>query len=195
MSELRRILLVRHAPVAGPSGVIHGPEAPADTGNHALFQATRAALLQSSAGATAWCSPATRTRQTAAALGLAPIVDARLSEQNFGDWTGRRHAELACEPGDAYARFWRDPAANAPPGGESFVQQVERMRSFMTAAALGDHIAVTHSGAIRAALAVALDMTPAAALSLVVEPLSITLLENTPGGWRIAWVNRLAGWP
>lgn len=195
MNGLRRIFLVRHAPVAGPAGVIHGPDAPADTADDALVAATRVALRQSAAAATSWSSPALRTRQTAAALELAPTLDRRLSEQNFGDWTGRRHADLAAEPGDAYALFWRDPASNTPPGGESFSQQIARIGDFLGSLKDGDHVVVTHSGAIRAAVAVALDMRPATALSLVIEPLSVTLLEHMSGGWRVAWINRLATWP
>ncbi|MFC3639310.1 histidine phosphatase family protein [Camelimonas fluminis] len=195
MNGMRRIFLVRHAPVAGPAGVIHGPEAPADVGDGALVAATRSALRQSAAAATSWCSPALRTRQTATALELAPAIDRRLSEQNFGDWTGRRHADLAAELGDAYVLFWRDAASNAPPGGESFSQQIARVGDFLASLADGDHIVVTHSGSIRAAVAVALDMRPATALSLVIEPLSVTLLEQMSGGWRVAWINRLAGWP
>ena len=194
MTGARRIFLVRHAPVAGPAGLIHGPQAPADVSDSPLVAATRTALGVA-AHAASWCSPALRTRQTAAALGLEPTIDRRIAEQDFGAWTGRRHADLAAEPGDAYALFWRDAAGNAPPGGESFRQQITRVADFLASLAAGDHIVVTHSGAIRAAVAVALEMQPEKALSLVIEPLSITLLEHIPGGWRVAWVNRLAGWP
>ena len=31
MNEDTRLWLIRHAPVAGPAGVIHGDDAPADT--------------------------------------------------------------------------------------------------------------------------------------------------------------------
>lgn len=195
MTEPGRIFLVRHAPVAGPRGVIHGPEAPADVSDQALVAATRTVLEAHAANARAWCSPAARTRQTAAALGFDPGIDPRIAEQDFGAWTGRRHADIALEAGDAYARFWQDAAGNAPPDGESFVTQITRVRDFLMSLPTGDHVVITHSGAIRAAVAVALDMAPASALSLVIEPLSITLLEHTQGGWRVAWINRLAGWP
>lgn len=222
MSGVRRIHLVRHAPVDGPAGVIHGPQAPADTSNQALVAATRQALLRSAPDGRIWCSPATRTRQTAAALALTPGIDARLAEQNFGDWTGRRHADLAVEYGAEYVDFWGNAAFNAPPAGESFAQQVARIDAFLSSLPPGDHIAVTHSGAIRAAAAIALRMDLTAALSLVIDPLSITLLERFPDltpakaipnepdagsqaentsiqtkilpAWRVAYVNRLALW-
>ncbi|MFC0282531.1 histidine phosphatase family protein [Camelimonas abortus] len=190
----RRIFLVRHAPVMGPAGVIHGSGAPADVSDAALAAATRAALLRAAPAATAWCSPALRTRQTAAALGLAATPDPRISEQDFGAWTGRRHADLAVELGEAYAAFWRDAAHNAPPGGESFASQQKRVAAFLAGLPPGDHVAVTHSGAIRAAVATAFGLDLNAALSLVIDPLSVTLLELLPGGWRVGYVNRLALW-
>jgi alpha-ribazole phosphatase len=36
--------LVRHAPVDGPRGVIHGPDAPADTSDAAAFAVLKAKL-------------------------------------------------------------------------------------------------------------------------------------------------------
>ena len=36
--------LIRHAPVDGPRGVIHAPDAPADLGDNAAFAALKAKL-------------------------------------------------------------------------------------------------------------------------------------------------------
>ena len=44
MSEDVRLWLIRHAPVVGPMGVIHGVEAPADTGDETALAALRAKL-------------------------------------------------------------------------------------------------------------------------------------------------------
>jgi alpha-ribazole phosphatase len=49
---------------------------------------------------------------------------------------------------------------------------------------------VVHSGTIRAALCIALDIAPAAALRFVIEPLSITRIERLRNGWRVASVNQ-----
>src|SRR5512141_1137064 len=59
--------LIRHAPVDGPRGVIHGPDAPADLGDAAGFAGLKARLP---VNALAVCSPARRTRETAEKLGL-----------------------------------------------------------------------------------------------------------------------------
>jgi alpha-ribazole phosphatase len=186
MSEAR-LWLIRHAPVAGPRGVIHGADAPADLTDTARIAALRASLPGASA---AYCSPARRTIETALALGLDPIHAAAFREQDFGAWTGRRHSDIARELGDAYAIFWRDAATNRPPGGESFADQIARVAAGLAALPAGDVILVAHSGTIRAALAIALDTAPDSALRFVVEPLSLTRIDRLNRSWRIGAVNR-----
>jgi hypothetical protein len=115
--------LIRHAPVDGPRGIIHGPDAPADTSDAAAFAALKAKLPPN---AFAVCSPARRTWETAIALGLDPVKEPAFREQDFGAWTGRRHNDLVAVLGDAYRDFWQSPASNHPPGGESFVDQILR---------------------------------------------------------------------
>src|SRR5262249_42530994 len=118
LSTETNLWLIRHAPVDGPRGVIHGPDAPADLGDAAAFAALKARLP---VNAFAVCSPARRTRETAQALGLDPVEQPDFREQDFGAWTGRRHDHLAVELGAAYREFWKFPGRNRPPGGESFV--------------------------------------------------------------------------
>ncbi|WP_146617969.1 histidine phosphatase family protein, partial [Rhodoplanes serenus] len=86
---------------------------------------------------------------------------------------GRRHAELEVELGLAYTTFWRSPARRRPPGGESFVDQIERVRRGLATLPPGDTVLVVHSGTIRAVLAIALDLAPEGALRFVIAPLSL----------------------
>ncbi|HEY0178408.1 MAG TPA: histidine phosphatase family protein [Dokdonella sp.] len=178
--------LIRHAPVAGAKGIIHGPDAPADLRDVAAFAALKARLP---AVSHAVCSPARRTVETARALGLNAAELAAFREQDFGAWTGRRHDELAAEQGEAYREFWRAPAENAVFGGESFVGQIARARAGIEALPSGHSILVVHSGTIRAILSIALDLAPEAALRFVVDPLSLTRIDRLAGGWRIVEVN------
>ena len=182
-----RLWLIRHAPVAGPAGVIHDLDAPADTSDEAAFAALRARLPDH---ATAYASPSVRTLATAAALGLKPSAEPNFREQDFGRWTGRRHDDLARELGDAYREFWQTPASSRPPDGESFAGQVFRVRAGLATLPPGDVVLVVHSGTIRAALAVALDIDPASALRFTVEPLSLTRIDRLGKGWRVVGVNR-----
>ncbi len=179
--------LVRHAPVDGPRGVIHGPEAPADISDAAAFAALKAGLP---ASAHVVCSPARRTRETAVGLGLEAVEQNAFREQDFGAWTGRRHNDLVAELGDVYRDFWKSPAGNRPPGGESFVDQIGRTVDGLATLPAGDVVLVVHSGMIRAVLAIALDLSPAAALRFVIDPLSLTQIDRLDNGWRVVAVNR-----
>jgi alpha-ribazole phosphatase len=187
MSRDFRLWLIRHAPVAGSAGVIHGNDAPADTRDTAAFAALRARLPD---GAASFASPAIRTLATAAALGLRPTAEPKFSEQDFGDWTGRRHDDLAAEPSATYRGFWDAPASSRPPGGESFAEQIVRVREGLAKLPAGDVILVVHSGTVRAALATALDLPPEAALRFAIDPLSLTRIDRVASGWRVVGVNR-----
>ena len=186
MSTQTNLWLIRHAPVDGPRGVIHGPDAPADLGDAASFAALKARLP---ANAFAVCSPARRTRDTAVALGLDPVEQPAFREQDFGAWTGRRHNDLTAELGIAYHEFWKSPAGNRPPGGESFVDQIERASAGLALLPAGDAVLVVHSGTIRAVLAIALDLKPDSALRFVIDSLSLTRIDRLADGWRVVAVN------
>ena len=70
MGAETHLWLIRHAPVDGPRGVIHGPDAPADVSDAGAFAALEARLP---ANAFVLCSPARRTFETALTLGLDPV--------------------------------------------------------------------------------------------------------------------------
>jgi len=186
MSIEAHLWLIRHAPVDGPRGVIHGPDAPADLSDVGAFAALKARLP---AQARAFCSPARRTRETALSLGLDPIDEPAFREQDFGAWTGRRHNDLTVELGAAYQAFWKSPAGNRPPGGESFVDQIDRAKAGLARLPAGDAVLVVHSGTIRAVLAIALELAPDSALRFVIDPLSLTRIDRLDGGWRVVAVN------
>jgi alpha-ribazole phosphatase len=179
--------LIRHAPVDGIAGTIHATDAPADLGDRAQLQALRAQLPRDAAS---YASPARRTVETARALGLEPEQLREFSEQDFGDWTGRRHDELSATGGEEYAQFWGDPARGRPPRGESFEEQVARVRLGLARIGAGPATLVVHSGTIRAALCIALDLKPEAALRFVIDPLSLTRIDRLATDWRVVSVNQ-----
>ena len=195
---------LRHAPVINHGNVIYGnSEVDCDVSDTPAFRALAERLP---AGAVWVTSHLGRTRKTAAAIAAAGdgsvperLVEPHLAEQNFGAWQGRTLAEIE-SAGDAVRhRFWLTPAAHAPPGGESFAAVVERVSGVverLTRVHAGrDIIAVVHGGSIRAALAIALGLDPAAVLAFQIETLSLTRIDyiaddNSHGGdWRIVAVN------
>jgi alpha-ribazole phosphatase len=179
--------LVRHAVVDGIAGTIYASEAPADLSDRTQLDALRKHLPQN---AVSYASPSHRTADTACALGLDPILVPEFREQDFGDWTGQRHDDLAAVGGEDYARFWNDPARSRPPRGESFEDQIARVRRGLGQIETGPATLVVHSGTIRAVLCIALDLTPQAALRFVINPLSLTRIDRLSDGWRVMSVNQ-----
>jgi broad specificity phosphatase PhoE len=201
---------IRHAPVTVNADRIYGNrDVPCDTSDRETFQRLAARLPRDAVWVT---SHLQRTHQTAAAIVQHmspgsysdPLVEEDLAEQSFGDWQGRRRAELDQLRDDAWHRFWLMPAHAAPPGGESFEDLMTRVAAVVTRLSR-DHagrniIAVTHGGTIRAAVGHALDLSPDRALGVAVENCSLTRLDHfpgshgshapdSPGTWRISQVN------
>jgi probable phosphoglycerate mutase len=110
------------------------------------------------AQARAFASPLLRARQTAEALGLVdPILDARLMEQNWGNWEGLSRAEILARDGeDAFMRTGLKLRFR-PPGGESTEELHDRVAAFFKDVARENNhaIVVTHMGVLRAAYTLA----------------------------------------
>ncbi|CUW37205.1 putative phosphoglycerate mutase family protein [Magnetospirillum sp. XM-1] len=189
--------LLRHAPVPCPHGRITGRlDVACDTSEDEVFRSLARTLPVNPVLVE---SGLIRCRQTAGALEAAglllppPMVEPDLAEQDFGRWQGRSWMELEAAKDPDLAGFWANPAATAPPGGESFAAMIGRVQGALeqiTAAQAGrDILAVVHAGTVRAALAVALDLKPEQALRFAVKPLSLTRLDSTAAGWRVETVN------
>ncbi len=187
MGDSTSLWLIRHAAVDGPAGTIWPTDAPADLADRASFDRLRAHLPRN---AKAYASPARRTIETAKVLMLDPMPMAEFAEQDFGRWIGHRHSDLAIAGGEVYAQFWNDPARSIPPGGESFADQIVRVRRGLDQIDAGSAILVVHSGTVRAALGIALGIEPDAALRFVVDPLSLTRIDRLDGAWRVKSVNQ-----
>jgi probable phosphomutase (TIGR03848 family) len=137
------------------------------------------------------CSPLLRCRRTveplAAALDLSPIVDERLTEVDYGAWTGRKIAELTDEP------LWKvvqaHPSAAMFPDGEGLAHVQAR-----AVAAVRDHdrrladeqgadvlwLACTHGDVIKAVVADALGTHLDNFQRVTADPASMRLIRYTP---------------
>lgn len=127
-------------------------------------------------------SPLARTRQTAAAFGLAVTVDERWIELDYGEWDGLPTGEVVAEQ---WAR-WRADVDFRPPGGESLSELGLRVRAacadLLEVAADEDVVVVTHVSPIKAALAWALGVGDEIAWRAFVAPASVTTVACTPSG-------------
>jgi broad specificity phosphatase PhoE len=154
------LALIRHAPTAwnAEGRVLGQADPPLSTEGMARLAAWRLpADLRALAadGQLGWAtSPLRRALETARALGgIDPVVEPRLAEQDWGEWTGRGRAAIG-DP--ATGRRWDI----APPAGESPAHVLARVRAWLDELVPGPGPAtwavVTHMGVIRAVVAAAL---------------------------------------
>lgn len=192
--NVERLLLVRHAtssetrrgafPMA--SGARPGVEGdPLDDAGRAAASDLEAHLPPADRCLSSW---AARSRQTAAAAGLDPELDADLAECDFGRWAGRTPADVGDEAG--VAAWYADPEA-APHGGERLSDVRRRASAVLARAgeAGGTTVAFTHGGFIKAAVLEVLSLPAAAVWQIDVAPASLTELHRTFGRWRLVRLN------
>lgn len=139
----------------------------------ALTAAGWAQLRAAVVGAGPWdrlvSSPLQRCARFAAELaeqrGLPLSLEADLQELHFGAWEGRSAAELMQTDADALGRFWTDPYAFTPPGGEpllAFEARVLGALQRLQARHAGERLLlITHGGVMRLLLAGARGLPPA----------------------------------
>ncbi|AXE95542.1 UNVERIFIED_ORG: broad specificity phosphatase PhoE [Burkholderia sp. 1263] len=193
-----RLLLVSHASTPAMRAGRFPADDPLDARGLAEAQAARQRLAIADAAAV-FVSPAVCARDTALALGLAATVHTALAEIDYGDWQGRRLADLANEAPQHLAAWLRDPDFAAH-GGESFSQLVKRLGEWLDAldGAISEGttgttsaprqnprnvVAITHAPVIRAALVHALGASPAVFPRIEIAPLSAVELRRSSRGW------------
>ena len=188
-----RLLLISHAPTAAmPAGRFPADD-PLDARGLAEAQAAQARLshlshLTALNEAPAFVSPAACARDTASALGLNAKVDAALADIDYGNWKGRRLADLAAQTPIDLTAWMHDPDA-APHGGESFGQAVKRIGEWLDTLDVAqsnarDVIAVTHAAIIRAAVIHALAASSAIFPRIEIAPLTVVELHRSEQrGW------------
>jgi len=149
------LAMLRHGDTAwSAEGRIQGRSDAALT-DEARARLRRFRLPPRCAGMRVVTSPLGRCVETAALLG-APQAEreARIAEMSWGDWEGRRLAELRAELGaemsENEARGWDF----RPSGGETPREVLARVRSWLAELAQPT-LAVTHRGVIRAVYAAA----------------------------------------
>ncbi|MCX5045863.1 MSMEG_4193 family putative phosphomutase [Aldersonia sp. NBC_00410] len=144
-------------------------------------------------------SPLLRCEQTVAPLaeklGLTPIVEDRLAEVDYGDWTGRELKELLKEP--LWKVVQRHASGAVFPGGEGLaevqIRAVAAIREYeRRLAAEYDRdvlwVACTHGDVIKSVLADALGIHLDGFQRIVAEPASISVVRYTPTApfvWRL----------
>ncbi|WP_280235912.1 histidine phosphatase family protein [Nocardia cyriacigeorgica] len=145
-------------------------------------------------------SPMLRCQRTVAPLadktGLEPVVEQRLAEVDYGEWTARPIAELLKEP--LWKVVQRHASAAVFPGGEGLADVQTR-----AVAAIREHdralaeqhggevlwVACTHGDVIKSVLADALGLHLDGFQRIVVEPASISVVRYTPTAPYVLRIN------
>lgn len=182
-----RLALLRHGPTAwNAEGRVQGTrDIPLSEEGKAKIRALRPPREFESVRA--YSSPKLRARQTAACLGLKSVkLDARLAEQDWGDWEGLTRAEMLARDGeDAFVRAGSlRGLAFRPPGGESTGELHARLQSFFVEVAQspGDAIAVSHMGILRAAYVLATGWDMSAPMPPELDLKAALILSLAPDG-------------
>ena len=104
-----------------------------------------------------YVSPLSRARETAALLGLDPVVERALIEMDWGDWDGARGDELRARYGDEFDRRISRGLDMQPHGGETPRELRARVAGWLETIRLAGRPAgaVCHQGVIRALLSLA----------------------------------------
>lgn len=125
------VILVRHTSVDVPPGTCYGQT---DVPLRSTFEEESiviASALQSDAPFDqVYTSPLSRCTKLATFCGYADAQqDERLMEMNFGEWEMKRYDEIKDPQLQAWYADWQQVSAT---GGESFVQQYERVAQFLS---------------------------------------------------------------
>ena len=135
-------------------------------------------------------SPLLRCERTvaplSAALGLDPVVDERISEVDYGSWTGRKIGELVKEP--LWAVVQQQPSAAVFPDGEGLaavqaraVSAVREHDRRLAEEHQGDvlWVACTHGDVIKAIVADALGTHLDSFQRITADPASMSVIRYT----------------
>jgi broad specificity phosphatase PhoE len=183
-----RFLFVRHATCARTDDVLFGRavDAPLDVRGRRQARLL-AARLRDERPLRLLTSPRLRARQTAQAIatavGVAPRISAALDEIDYGDWSGRRFADLAADP--RWRRWNAERERACTPAGATIAGTQARVLGLLGALSRrfrgATLVLVTHAEIVRSALLHTLD-APAGDYRLIdVAPASLTVLHGHEG--------------
>ncbi|MGW1376510.1 histidine phosphatase family protein [Streptomyces sp. NPDC002446] len=154
-------ILVRHGETVWHAENRYAGRTDVPLTDHGRAQAAALATWAATAGLTAvWSSPLSRARLTAApaagACGLAPRIDERLYEVDFGQGEGLTRDEMQRRFPERLAAFLADPVDNHLPGGEHPRHAAERAADCLADIAReqphGRVLVVAHSTLVRVLL-------------------------------------------
>jgi len=190
------LYLVRHATHGRAADVLCGRMPGVRLSEAGVAEARRLGARFARAGLSAvYSSPRERAVETAEmiakAAGVPLHIEDGLDEIAYGDWTGRRFAELGEDP---HWRRWNEARSQTrPPGGESFAEAQARALAVVhrvgEAHRGGSAALVSHLDVIRALLLSVLGLPLDAWDRLDVAPAGVSSVHLWPGGCKLSSLN------
>lgn len=183
-----RVLFICHAATADTRRAVFGGDGPLLDGASRRVADLAAHLPQARS---VLRSAARCCAETTDALGLAEVavVSDAVGDWDFGTWRGRPLAEVESRDPAAVVA-WRAEPARAPHGGETLVDVLGRVRTWLDGLeGEGTRTVVTHPAVIRAAVVCCLEVPEEAFWTIDVAPTSVTELRRRGTRWRVARIN------
>ncbi len=148
------LFAIRHAPTDVAGRCVGQTDVPTTIEADEAAERALAALAGRTVGSI-WTSPLARCRglaeRLAAAMSADLHVDERLLEADFGEWEGRRWADIEATDGMRLAEWMASWVQTAPPGGESAALLQARVHRWWSALdPQGHRLLVAHAGVVRA---------------------------------------------
>jgi len=192
-----RLILVRHArSVANAQGILAGRSSGIDLDETGVMQAkSLAEVLKDVEVDFIVRSSLIRTAQTIAPLiamrpEVAVHIDDRITECEYGDWTGKSLAELAKEP--MWKIVLKNPSHVTFPNGESMKAMALRAAAcvnFWNQETDKTWLMVAHGDVIKSILADALAMHLDSFQRIGVQPASISIIDYAPTSETVITMN------
>lgn len=194
---MTRLILVRHArSVANAQGILAGRSSGIDLDETGVMQAkSLAEVLKDVEVDFIVRSSLIRTAQTIAPLiamrpEVAVHIDDRITECEYGDWTGKSLAELAKEP--MWKIVLKNPSHVTFPNGESMKAMALRAAAcvnFWNQETDKTWLMVAHGDVIKSILADALAMHLDSFQRIGVQPASISIIDYAPTSETVITMN------
>ncbi|MCV7356094.1 histidine phosphatase family protein [Mycolicibacterium fluoranthenivorans] len=179
MSEVVRLTLVSHA----MTDAMAAGRFPTDEPLNALGHRQADATVDLGPVDIALCGPEQRAVRTAELLGLRARTESALADLDCGRWRG----DVLSGVDPAELAVWLTDPGQAPHGGETIVDLIARVRTWLDTltGTRARVVAVTHPAVIRAAILNALDAPPKSFWRLDIAPVSRTVMHFRGHTWTV----------
>ena len=195
-SPLRRVILARHGETAfNVERRLRGRADPplSEVGREQVRLLGEALATTKHTGLVS--SPRGRAQETASAIaktcGVAFVVDARLDDVDYGEWTGLTLVEAAARWPELQRAFLTDPDGVRFPNGESIGALVARTTDVLASSSFTADVTVlvTHDIVIRVLLCTVLGTSLRTMHRLRIDVASSTGLRVAPSHAYLDWMN------